>query len=44
MGLKDNETDSAVRFSLSSFNTLEEIDYTLDVLEKEIPILRKIMR
>ena len=44
MGLKDNETDSAVRFSLSSFNTLEEIDYTLDVLEKEISILRKIMR
>ena len=44
MGLKDNETDSAVRFSLSGFNTKEEIDYTIDVLEKEIPILRKIMK
>ena len=44
MGLKDNETDSAVRFSLSSFNTEEEIDYTINVLEKEIPILRKIMK
>jgi len=44
MGLKDNVIDSAVRFSFSSFNTEEEIDYTADVLIKEIPVLRKIMR
>lgn len=44
MNLKDNIIDSAVRFSFSSFNTIEEIDYTADVLAKEIPILRKIMK
>jgi len=44
MGLKDNVIDSAVRFSLSGFNTEDEIDYTVEVLKKEIPILRKIMK
>lgn len=44
MGLKSEIADSAVRFSLSGFNTEEEIDYTIDVLQKEIPILRKIMK
>jgi cysteine desulfurase len=44
MGLKSEIADSAVRFSLSGFNTEEEIDYTANVLQKEIPILRKIMK
>ena len=44
MGLKNEIADSAVRFSFSGFNTEEEIDYTIDVLQKEIPILRKIMK
>jgi len=44
MGLKDNIIDSAVRFSLSAFNTEEEIDYCIEVLKKEIPLLRKIMK
>lgn len=44
MNLKDNIIDSAVRFSFSSFNTIEEIDYTAEVLIKEIPLLRKIMK
>lgn len=44
MGLKDNVIDGSVRFSLSEFNTDEEIDYCLDVLQKEVPVLRKIMR
>ena len=44
MALKDNIIDSAIRFSFSSLNTKEEIDYTLDVLKKEIPKLRKIIR
>jgi len=44
MKLKNEIMDSAVRFSLSAFNTEEEILYVCDVLSKEIPILRKIMR
>ncbi len=44
MSLKDNIIDSAVRFSLSEFNTRDEIDYTVNVLKKEVEILRKIMR
>ncbi len=44
MKLKNEIMDSAVRFSLSSFNTEEEILYACDVLSREIPILRKIMR
>ena len=44
MGLKDNVIDSAVRFSFSEFNTKDEVDYTVNVLKKEVEILRKIMR
>lgn len=44
MGLSDKIADSAVRFSLSAFNTEEEIDYVASVLQKEIPLLRKIMK
>ena len=44
MGLKPEIIDSAVRFSFSAFNTEEEINYVLEVLQKEIPILRKIMK
>lgn len=44
MGLKPEIIDSAVRFSFSAFNTEEEIDYVVKVLQKEIPLLRKIMK
>lgn len=44
MGIKDKVIDGALRFSFSEFNTEEEIDYTLEVLKKEVPLLRKIMR
>lgn len=44
MGLSDGMADSAVRFSFCEFNTEEQIDYVTDVLKKEIPKLRKIMR
>lgn len=44
MGLNMDVIDSAVRFSLSEFNTEDEIDYTVDVLKREIPVLRKIMK
>lgn len=44
MDIKENVIDASVRFSLSEFNTEEEIDYCIKVLEKEVPVLRKIMR
>ena len=44
MNLGAGRADSAVRFSLSEFNTEEEIEYTADVLSKEVPLLQKIMR
>ncbi len=44
MGIKDNVIDSAIRISLSEFNTQEEIDYTVNTLKKEVELLRKIMR
>lgn len=44
MGLPVKVIDSALRFSLSEFNTEEEIDYVCSVLAKEVPILQKIMK
>lgn len=44
MGVGADRGDSAIRFSLSEFNTEQEIDYCIDVLKKEVPILQKIMR
>lgn len=44
MGIKDNVTDGAIRISLCEFVTEEEIDYVVEVLSKEVPLLRKIMR
>ena len=44
MKLKNDVIDSAVRFSFSSFNTMDDVEYTVDVLKKEIPLLRKIMK
>lgn len=44
MKLKNDVIDSAVRFSFSAFNTMDDVEYTVDVLKKEIPILRKIMK
>ncbi len=44
MGIKDNVVDASIRFSFSEFNTIEDITYVAQVLKKEVPLLRKIMR
>ncbi|AEH51478.1 cysteine desulfurase family protein [Pseudothermotoga thermarum] len=41
MKKKDEEIDGAIRFSLSPFLTFEDIDYTVEVLKKEVAQLRK---
>ncbi len=43
-GVKDSLLDSALRFSFSVFTTKEQIDYTIDVLAEELPVLRKFTR
>ena len=42
--LKDQEFDGTVRVSLSAFTTKEELDYTLQVLNEVIPMLRRYAR
>lgn len=44
MKLSPDVLDSAIRFSFSPSNTMEEIDYVVSVLSREIPNLRKIMK
>ncbi len=44
MGLSKDLLDSTIRFSLSEFTTMEELDYTLKALQEIVPVLRKYMR
>ena len=40
MGLRSHDIDGAIRFSFSEFNTIDEIDYTLDKLKNSIKRMR----
>ncbi len=42
MGLKHKEIEGAIRFSFSEFNTIEEMDYTLDKLKTAVGNFRKL--
>lgn len=42
MGLGSKEIQGAIRFSLSPLNSMEEIDYTLDVLKKVVTKFRRL--
>lgn len=44
MGLKKELIDSSLRFSFSAYNTLEETDVAAEALQKQVTILRKVMR
>lgn len=44
MGKDRNLIDSALRFSFSEFNTIEQIDYTADKLKEEVCRIRKYVR
>ena len=41
MGVKKELVDSTLRFSFGMFNTREEIDYCIGVLEELLPVLRR---
>ena len=44
IGLKENLLDSTLRFSFSVFTTMEEIEYTISMLNELVPVLRKYSR
>ncbi len=44
IGAGSEYLDATLRFSFSEFTTKEEIDYTLDVLQECVPMLRKYTR
>ena len=44
IGLNDDLIDSSIRFSFGKYNTLEEIDKVIKVLDNKIDILRKYHR
>lgn len=44
IGASQEFLDATLRFSMSEFTTLEEIDYTLDALCELVPMLRKYTR
>ena len=44
LGLSNKEIESAIRFSFSYENTKEEVDYTVEVLQKSLKFLRRMKR
>lgn len=44
IGVKQELLDSTIRFSFCEYNTLEEVDYTLQTLAELLPMLRKYTR
>lgn len=44
IGLDKNLLDSTIRFSFSVYTTEEEIDYTIEVLNELLPVLKKYTR
>jgi cysteine desulfurase len=41
IGLKTEEVKGTIRFSFNEFNSKEEVDYTIEVLEKSLKFLRR---
>jgi cysteine desulfurase len=44
IGLKEFHVEGTIRFSFSYFNTIEEIDYTIESLKKIMPFLRRLKK
>ena len=44
IGLKDKEIDGTIRFSFSEYNSKEDIDYTIEILEESLKFLRRVYR
>ena len=44
IGVRQELLDSTLRFSFSTFNTREEVDYCIDTLKELLPVLRRYTR
>lgn len=44
IGIPHDLQDSTLRFSFCEYNTMEEVEYTIDVLKELLPMLRKFVR
>ena len=44
MGLSPERLESTLRFSFAYDNTEEQVDYAINVIKKELPVLRKYVR
>lgn len=44
IGVKKELLDSTLRFSFGMFNTIEEVDYCIEVLKELLPVLRRYQR
>ncbi|MBC7961236.1 MAG: cysteine desulfurase [Vallitaleaceae bacterium] len=44
IGLKEEEIESAIRFSFSFYNTVADVDYCIEQLKEIVPMLRKFTR
>lgn len=44
MGLSQERLESTLRFSFAYDNTEEQVDYAIDVIKRELPVLRKYIR
>lgn len=44
VGLKPEEIQGTIRFSFSEYNTKEEVDYTIENLEKSLKFLRRVSK
>ena len=42
IGLKDNDIKGTIRFSFNGCNTKEEVDYTMDILNRSLRFLRSV--
>lgn len=44
IGLKKEEYESTLRFTFSCYNTMEDVDYVIEELNKLLPMLRRFVR
>jgi cysteine desulfurase len=44
MGLKDEESRGGIRFSFSEYNSKEEVEYTIDNIDKALKFLRRVSK